>query len=159
MRPRGGRVETGDSVAALNSIAGVTLGADGSWRWRQWRPAQPLPLPGFATPAQITFNNETGARFAPPIRVGAFPTFDAAGRAEGFTTFSAQVQPAKAETPAQLIVQAATTSAQTIRPQPTRAHRQFAGARARLVERDFGRAPQRELGTGDGFRSPIEPRP
>ena len=114
--PARGRVESGDGVAALAGIAGVTLQRDGSWRWQQWRPNAALPLPAFATPPQATYNSETGVRFAPPTRVGVFPTFDAAGRAEGFTAFRAQVLTAKNNAPALLEVKAATTSALSARP-------------------------------------------
>ena len=114
--PARGLVESGDGVAALTGIAGVALGADGSWRWQQWRPAKLLPLPDFATPPQITYNNETGARFAPPTRVGVFPTFDAQNKVEGFTAFRAQVETAGNGAPTKLSVQAATTSALATRP-------------------------------------------
>ncbi len=109
--PARGRVTTGDGVAALTGIAGVTLDANGSWRWQQWIPAKPLPLPNFVTPPQIIYNSETGARLVPPTRVGVFPTFDVGGKANGFTAFHAQIQFAKDNTPATLQVQAATTGA------------------------------------------------
>ena len=114
--PARGRVDSGESVATLSGIAGVTLGRDGSWQWRQWRPQQTLLLPNFATLPQITFNSEVGARFAPPTRVGVFPAFDEAGRADGFTAFRAQMQPSVNDKPAILTVQAATTGALTSGP-------------------------------------------
>ncbi len=116
--PARGRVENGDGVAALSGIAGVRLNPDGSWQWRQWRPAKLLALPAIATPPQITFNAETGAKFAPPTRVGVFPAFDAAGRAHGFTAFRAEVQTGENNAPPTLRVQAQTTGAPSAGPQP-----------------------------------------
>ncbi len=109
--PARGRVDTGDGVAALTGIAGVTLDASGHWRWQAWNPAQPLSLPNFVTPPQSTYSSETGLRFVAPTRVGVFPTFDATGKADGFTAFHAQIQTAKDNAPTILRVQAATTGA------------------------------------------------
>ncbi len=113
--PARGHIESGDGTF-LNGIAGVRLKPDGSWQWRQWRPAQPLPLPDIATPPQMTYNAETGAKFAPPTRVGAFPTFDKAGRAEGFTVFRAETQKGEDDAPPTLRVQAQTTGTLSVGP-------------------------------------------
>ena len=115
--PSRGRVETGAGVASLTGIVGVTLHRDGSWRWRQWRPTKPLALPAFATPPLYSYNSETGPRFAPPTRVGVFPAFDEAGRADGFTAFRAEVQIGTDKAPSTLRVQAATTGALAAGPQ------------------------------------------
>ena len=116
--PARGQVQDGNGVFALSGIAGVRLGADGSWQWRQWRPAQRLALPDIATPPQATLNSETGLKFAPPTRVGVFPTFDAAGRANGFTAFRADVNASDDNAPPTLRVQAQTTGALTAGPPP-----------------------------------------
>lgn len=107
--PSRGLVDAGPGVAALTGIAGVTLNGDGSWRWQQWHPTEPLPLPKIATPPGATINDEIGLQFAPPTRVGVFPTFDENGRANGFTAFRAEVQAAKGNAPPTLRVQAETT--------------------------------------------------
>ncbi len=116
--PARGRVENGGSITALTGIAGVRIRPDGSWQWRQWRPSKPLSLPDIATPPQFTYNTETGAKFAPPTRVGVFPAFDAAGHPEGFTAFRAEVQAGENNAPATLRVQAETTGALAPGPQP-----------------------------------------
>ena len=108
--PSRGHVESG-GVAALTAVAGVRIARDGRWIWRQWRPAQLLPLPNIATPPQAVYNAEVGFEFAPPTRVGVFPTFDKAGRAEGFTAFRAQTQGGKGDAPPILRVEAKTTGA------------------------------------------------
>ena len=109
--PARGRIETGPGVAALTAVAGVSLNPDGSWRWQQWRPTQPLPLPAIATPTQATINADAGVQFAPPTRVGVFPTFGDDGHANGFTAFRAEVQDGKDKAPLTLRVQAQTTGA------------------------------------------------
>ena len=110
--PARGRVQDGDSGStALTAIAGVRLKSDGRWQWRQWQPAEPLPLPGIATPPTFTYNAETGGKFAPPTRVGVFPAFDIAGRADGFTIFRSEVQASENDEPPTLRVQAQTTGA------------------------------------------------
>lgn len=116
--PARGRIANGSGVTALTGIAGVKLKPDGHWQWRQWRPTKPLALPDIATPPQITFNAETGAKFAPPTRVGVFPAFDAAGRADGFTAFRAEVMASEDNAPPTLRVQAQTTGALASGPQP-----------------------------------------
>ena len=128
--PARGTVDTGESAALLTAIAGVTLAPDGSWRWREWRPQQPLALPEFAAQTQI-IKSDIGARFAPMTRVGVFPAFDSRGRADGFTTFRTEIRPARDALPATLSVQAATTGAPSFAEPPGTASLSGSLARAR----------------------------
>ena len=84
-----------ESPPALSAIIGVTgaTGASGTaWNWQQWRPTTPLALPDIAIEPLPNIARENRLPLVEPPRIGAFPSFDGAGNADGFTLFRAQVK-------------------------------------------------------------------
>ena len=82
----------GESPPALSAIIGVTGAPGTAWNWQQWRPTTPLALPEIATEPLPNIARENRLPLAQPFRIGAFPSFDGAGNADGFTLFRAQVK-------------------------------------------------------------------